>query len=26
MLPAMQQALGLSDAQIAGIIRPGDEV
>ena len=26
MLPAMQQALGLSDAQIASIIRPGDEV
>jgi hypothetical protein len=26
MLPAMQQALGLSDAQIASLIRPGDDV
>jgi hypothetical protein len=26
MLPALQQALGLSDAQIMSIIRPGDDV
>jgi hypothetical protein len=26
MLPAMQQALGLSDAEIASLIRPGDDV